>query len=256
MINNNTYKPKAGLSVLEVIGVNVSNDQYTQLTGRELPYQLNYEKSQWGTMPVRFLTNGPGGYVDIAFNLSDELTPQSKSGKFEFINDKYQSYWSSQEDGSDAPNYNGIDFEVERRRTYKGETRYINFLTRLFKTYTGPESTNRMTPYEEGQEVGGITLQFSAKSLFDGSFNLNEYLSENPLNVIGFYTIKDTGEKLRQRVSNEVFFSGNTITDKITEQATKVLSKGLYGDDYYNLDIVESIEECMNYSEDPGDLDF
>lgn len=256
MINNNVYKPKAGLSVLEILGVNVSNDQYLQLTGRELPYELNYEKSQYGTMPIRFLTNGPAGYVDISFNVSNEERQSgSTSGKMEFINERCQTWWSDSKDGSTGPEY--IDFEIPRRRTLQGESKYINFLIQMFRAYTG-EGSDILTNYDNGQKFNEIDLNYSAQSLFDGTFNLQEYfnsIDSNPT-VIGVYTIKDTGEKLRQRINTEVFYSGSEITDKIKGWATKKIEAGLYGEDYTSVELVEGIEKCRENSTPPAELPF
>ena len=95
-IDNSTgYRLYTGPACFRVHKVNPTNDQYFQITKREYPFILEYEKNERGQTPIRFLleivkTNkedlGVGNFLLAKINVSKQAVKNKGEDKILFSN--------------------------------------------------------------------------------------------------------------------------------------------------------------------------
>jgi len=126
------YTPWTGLTSFTLTAVNPSKEQIEQITGREYPFDVNYEIRAMGdrkSRPVTFWLKSTEGHnitQQITFNMGIEDN-KSMSGSIQFVNDKGQFKWAADEStlSEKYPDFKNF------QRAKEGEQELWTFMQRM-----------------------------------------------------------------------------------------------------------------------------
>jgi len=126
--SNREYSLYTGVCAMALKQINPTNDQYLKITGKELPFALDYIETPEGKFPLRFLlevkhTNsaglGVGTYISANLYVSKDREQNKDKTKTLFVNSKGQFAYLSN-DGSAESNMDWYD-KTDIRAAYTGE---------------------------------------------------------------------------------------------------------------------------------------
>jgi len=135
------YTPWTGLTSFNITAVNPSKAQIEEITGREYPFDVNYEIRAMGdrqSRPVTFWlksTEGNNITQQITFNMGMDDN-RSMSGSIQFVNDRGQFKWAANEEmvATKYPDFKNF------QRAQEGEQELWTFMQRL--VHYKPTSTD------------------------------------------------------------------------------------------------------------------
>jgi len=163
-----TFKtPITGLAVVKPLFVNPTNEDYKRLTGKDLPYTLEYVVKENSNInnreefPIRILVHQveKDVYEFVNFNVGN-TEDVAQTGSKRFMDSKGNMTWSkSLETIQENPNMSWFD-SSNARELYVGEYELYSWIQKLVSYDTRAEGAN----FKEEMTNAGIT----AVQLFDG----------------------------------------------------------------------------------------
>lgn len=184
----------------EVVGINVTSEEYFEIYGSEPKYELKYLKEENGikqncvTVILKEVTKG--NLFQLKFWLKDIPKVGSKSGKNQYINNVGGCGWAFDEDGLlEWFLYDSEKNKRDFRQAYDGEENFLKFL----RTWLGNLNFNK----------AGAQLQLDWNKVING--NLTEWKKfigheyTTTIGAMATVNIKDDGAT-QQTVFNGAFF--------------------------------------------------
>lgn len=238
--------PITGLAVVKPLFVNPTNDDYKRITGKDLPYTLEYtirENSNINNreeFPIRILVHQVEKdiYEFVNFNVSN-IDDVAQTGSKRFIDSKGNMTWSqSLETIQNNPNMSWFDSN-NARELKVGEYELYSWIQKLVSYDTRADGAN----FKDEMIKNGVT----SANLFNGTTNGLQGLidwSNKQGYAVGmlFYvveTTKDGNTNYNQKLASypvEMFF----YTDEkdgvrtISNYAYKTMEKLIKGDESKN----------------------
>ncbi len=273
-----SYSPITGLGAVKVLAVNPSNADYTEITGRELPYNLDYDKrdltigeTDITIQPINFLVYNQtyNIFEFIRFNIGNKEITTKKGDKFKFIDNlgTISYYIDDVSNISSKFNFNANSC----RKLMFGEDDLHVFLQKLVRYNPRSKEANWMADLNSNginyknlynNNLAGLnkfikwvntTNNFSVGVLFtvsvrtkeDGTDIINQHIeSRSDLFYISAYDIA-TDEHY---IPDGAFSALEKYIDK-QEEAGYPITKRFYT---INLDKCTDITKTVNYKEAPS----
>jgi hypothetical protein len=164
-----TFKaPITGLAVVKPLFVNPTNEDYKRLTGKDLPYTLEYVVKENSNInnreefPIRILVHQleKDVFEFVNFNVSN-IKDVAQTGSKRFMDSKGNMTWSqSLETIQSNPNMSWFD-SSNTRELYVGEYELYNWIQKLVSYDTRAEGAN----FKDEMTNAGIT----SDALFKGN---------------------------------------------------------------------------------------
>lgn len=236
--------PITGLGAVKVVGVNPTNEEYKAITGKDMPYTLEYKKqansNAGGRMefPIRVLIHQEekNVYGFVNFNVSDEDDVASTGSK-RFVDSKGNMTYSKDLETIKAnEKMNWFDSDNARPLT-TGEYSLFTFIKVLTSYDSRAEGANFLGDMEKNGITGKMLFSGNLKglkALFDWT-NKQNYAIVVPFAVEEKVNDKGTLENQKIISNPDLFFY--TDTDKVTGKkivsnyAYKAMEKLVKGDE-------------------------
>ncbi len=219
-----SYTPWTGLTSFNVTAVNPSKEQIEQLTGRDYPFEVNYDVRQMGdrnSRPVVFWlksTEGNNIVERITFNMGMDDN-KSMSGSVQFVNDKGQFKWANDEEML-ATKYPDFKNAV---RAKEGEQEFWTFIQRM--THYKPSSPDAQ--FMKDIIDTGLSTENIYKGDFSGLQDFVQYCQKKDAKIGLVLAVKEKqdGDTVKHRqtiiTKPEAFF---TIFDEVGDYHYKRLT--------------------------------
>lgn len=252
-----TFKaPITGLAVVKPLFVNPTNEDYKRLTGRDLPYTLEYVVKENSNInnreefPIRILVHQleKDVFEFVNFNVSN-IKDVAQTGSKRFMDSKGNMTWSqSLETIQSNPNMSWFD-SSNTRELFVGEYELYSWIQKLVSYDTRAEGAN----FKDEMTNAGITsdalfkgntsglqklidwsnkqgyalgmLFFVDEKVKDGNTNYNQKLASYPVELF-FYTDEKDGVRT---ISNYSYKAMEKLIKGDESKGQKpVTIKGLY----------------------------
>lgn len=262
--NNKPYQVYTGLATFEVVAVNPDKQEIEQITGRDYPFDVNYDKRSFGENEVRPVTfylrciEEPTVIERITFNINEHPN-KSKSGSVQFINSKGQFKWANNEDELNASGSPFIEFPF--RKATEGEQELYTFMQRLIRY----KPSNKDAQFLQDCEDAGITPSKIYAANFEGLQNFVAFCKEKNSRIGLVFAAKKKTEntedgkvitKFKQTliIKPEAFFTvyGEKVDDyqqtRLAEEVKKKDESGYpMSNDLFTIKLQAFVEEdCVN----------
>lgn len=266
------YQLLTGIGEVNVITVNPTKDEYKEITGNELPYDLNYgtvEFSDAKFTPLKFLVfNQEYNKYDFVNMLIGHTPMTTRDGsKFKFI-DKLGQITYFAESAESISNNPKVSFYKEIiRKILPGEEELHHFLQSLIRYSSNADEAN----WTEDVTNIGITPENLIKGDVTGIRKLLDFATQQG-NAVGVVYTVQSKEKLNDEgeptiryyqdiaVRNHPFFwiDDNGIPNGAYKHLKKLYEEGeasgypLFRDRFFTFKLQPFVlEECYNYGSAP-----
>jgi len=272
--NGGSYKMYTGPVVVQALVANYSNETYLKITGRNLPFELNYEERE-GKFPVRVLfkiakTNkenlAVGEFVSGTFYISKTVKETKDGGKKLYVNKKGEYAFLS--DPENIPSNMEWFDTTGLREAYDGEKDLATFLRRIIGF---DPKTDDFSVINDA--ILDVVKKRSVKKV---NALLNKVpegleLTNGECGITTLLTVKvdaDTGKRTQNiQLREEFIFStsinkdmeisfGYKAVDNIKKALEKKKEDGYDLSDVYSLEFKELSDEVEKVTEDESELPF
>lgn len=189
------YKePITGLGVVKVVAVNPTNEEYKQITGSEIPYDLVYEHSENQyqnnnkEFPIRILVHQPDfdiyEFINFSVGNNDDI---AKTLSVRFIDSKgNMTYSKSLETIKENPRMSW--FDADNARPCKiGEYNLYNFIQKIVSYDSRSENAKFLKDMTDNK----ITSEDLFNKNLSGLKNLVNWINENNFGVVVLFTVEE-----------------------------------------------------------------
>jgi gas vesicle protein len=244
-----TFNYYTGICALKIRKINPTNEQYLKITGRELPFTLEYEENVEGKFPIRILAEisstdskntGVGTFVFPAIYVSKDVAMNKDKDKTMFVNKKGQ-YAYLNNDGTGEANMDWFDKEGIRP-AYVGERDLSLVLSKMLA----------LTKDDDYSIVEAQVTNFFKKFNTD---KLNTLINTTPdgmsltngeCGIVGMLSVSvnpDSGKKTQKMIIKEGYIMATEVDPEMK------VSVSLYAKDR----IAKSLEKDKNSGYAPKD---
>ena len=219
-----TYVPYTGYVALDVLAFDPSNDEYEALTGRKMPFELEYNANDEGVTThrvlVREVTRNTFTFIDYRVG-NTAWESKNNPGSFQWVDKNLNFGWGKTAEDVNA-DY-GFD-AASAKKSFKGLEEFGVFLKRMMRTGKDSDITTVASGLEDISITDVIKLKKKAVNKLIAECNIapdsngkGGYPYASVASAISVYTSQ--AGKMRQVVSNhedvvtapEIDKSGNLV---------------------------------------------
>lgn len=194
-----SYSPVTGLGTMVPVAVNPTNEEYTKITGREVPFTFNYDlverklgEDSYQCRPIRILVQNTekGTYDSVIFYISANQIKTSK-GSLGFMNCLGRFTYAKSEDILKSNDRMKWFTDCGVYPAYQGMPELYHFLQELTKFNFSDESANWMRDMQDN----GCDVDTLVSGNVEGLKKIINWSKSKGMNAVtGLYTVRCKNE--------------------------------------------------------------
>lgn len=242
-----------GYTDFQIMKINPSNDDYLEITGSELPYELSYEADDYGKRPLRAIVYCEAIKRYELINLpkvSTDIATTKDGNKYTRMN-AYADV-SYQMTDEDFERYESQYFKKEgvfKSRIGEQELYHIMKIVMRYDRTKG-------TPFVKSINSQGINFEDIANGKVDKLNEFFEYFRKNKIQMMYYVRQTDSG-KLRQGVITDdkemIYYPKSTKINKVQDYINAQAAAGypiFNSSEYYSIEFKEFNESELRKNDE------